>query len=109
MSGANSTAALLAGIQAYSLQQSVLANDIANANTPGFKAETVTFARTLQGQLAPQVTVAPGLMTVNGNGVDLQSVLVQLEQAAGRLNGVDSLLASQDSTLSSVVTDLEGA
>jgi flagellar basal body rod protein FlgB len=100
---------LLTGLQAYSWQQDVLANDVANANTPGFQAETVTFQKTLQGQLAPTLTTAPGLMTANGNGVDLEATLIQLEQAAGRLQGLDSLVGGSLTTVNGIVTDLEGA
>jgi flagellar basal body rod protein FlgB len=101
--------ALVAGLQAYTWQQEVLANDVANANTPGFQAENVTFQRTLQGTLAPVLTTAPGLMTLNGNGVDLEATLVQLEQAAARLQGLDGLVSGQFTTANAIITDLEGA
>jgi flagellar basal body rod protein FlgB len=100
---------LLSGLQAYSLEETVLANDVANANTPGFQAETVSFAKTLAGALKPVVVAAPGLMTPNGNGVDLEAALVQLEQVAGRLDGLDSLLGGQVTTVTNIVNDLEGA
>lgn len=100
---------LLTGAQAWSLQTTVLANDIANANTPGFQAQTVSFAQTLSGAMNPQIVSAPGLMTANGNGVNLPAVLVQLEEAAGRLQGLDSLIAARLSAINGVITNLEGA
>ncbi|MCL8208281.1 MAG: flagellar basal body protein [Actinomycetia bacterium] len=100
---------LLTGAQAWSLETTVLANDIANANTPGFQAETVSFAQALDGALTPQVVAAPGLMTANGNGVNLPATLVQLEEAAGRLQGLDSLIGARLQALNGVITNLEGA
>jgi hypothetical protein len=99
---------LMAGAEAWSLQTTVLANDIANANTPGFQAQTVSFKDMLNG-VTPQVVSAPGLMTANGNGVNLPAVLVQLEEAAGRLEGLDNLIAARLAAVNSVIANLEGA
>jgi flagellar basal body rod protein FlgB len=103
------TNALSQGLAAYTLQQNVLANDIANANTPNFQAQTVSFGRTLAGQLTATVTQAPGLMTANGNGVDVEAALVQLESNSTRLSGIDALLGGRVSATAQVLTNLQGA
>jgi flagellar basal body rod protein FlgG len=103
------TGTLAQGLSAYTLEQAVLANDVANANTPGFQAENVSFGRTLQGQITANVVQAPGLMTANGNGVNLEAALVQLETNATRLSGVDGLLQGRFTTTGQIITSLEGA
>ena len=53
---------LSSALQAAELRQQVYANNIANANTPGFKAQDVTFESLLQSQLSAQG---------NGSGVSM--------------------------------------
>jgi flagellar basal body rod protein FlgB len=100
------------------VRQRVLASDIANANTPGFTAKDVTFAASLRaalGQapganpLAPVEVAAPGLMTNNGNGVDLEAALVALEENALHTQGLAMALTDTWASLHTDVTTLAGA
>lgn len=96
----------------------VLANDVANANTPGFKAQDVTFEGALRHELGlgpgPQplqaaIVAAPGLMTPNGNGVDMEAALVDLQQTAIASQGVGQTLADQFQAQQTVLNNLQGA
>lgn len=57
---------LSSALQAAELRQQVYANNIANANTPGFKAQDVTFESLLQSKLAAQ-----GNGSASGAGVSM--------------------------------------
>lgn len=100
------------------LRTRVLANDVANANTPGFAAQDVSFAGVLRTQmglspgpnpLAPVVQSAPGLMSPNGNGVDMGQILVELQQTALASQGVGQTLADHFQTQQNVIQNLQGA
>jgi flagellar basal body rod protein FlgB len=96
-------------LQDYTLQSQVLAGDVANANTPGFQAEEVTFGQTLHGLMHPREVAAPGLMTANGNGVDLEATLSALENTSTQMQGVAALYTSRVQATQTALTDLEGA
>lgn len=96
----------------------VLANDVANANTPGFKAQDVTFEGALRQTLGlspgpkaleAAIIAAPGLMTPNGNGVDMEAALVDLQQTATASQGVGQTLADQFQAQQTVLNSLQGA
>ncbi len=96
----------------------VLANDVANANTPGYKAQDVTFEGLLRQQmgmspgpnaLSGVVISAPGLMTPNGNGVDMEQALIDLQQTATASQGVGQTLADRFLAQQTVITNLQGA
>lgn len=97
------------GQDSVSLRQRVLANDLANLNTPGFQAQDVSFAKTLSGAIKPRVVTAPGLMTANGNGVNVDATLVALEQTTYRLQGIDALMGARVQAENNVITNMEGA
>ena len=69
-------------------QQQAIAGNLANSETPGYKAQTVSFEQSLQQALGAQnggtatVTTAtdPTLPSFNGNNVDTSSQLVAAEQ-----------------------------
>jgi flagellar basal body rod protein FlgB len=100
------------------LRTRVLANDVANANTPGFQAQDATFAAVLRAQmglgpgpdpLRGVVFASPGLMTPNGNGVDLEATMVALQQTVTASQGIGQTLADHFQTQQNVITTLEGA
>jgi len=75
----NTQLALESAMSGSMLQQSVLANNLANADTPGFEPSNVNFQQTLanamsDGQSPTSVqytsTVEPQTTSANGNGVD---------------------------------------
>jgi flagellar basal-body rod protein FlgB len=109
---------LAQALTATDLRTRVLASDVANANTPGFAAKDVTFAGALRQQLglgpgpdplAGVVVAAPGLMTANGNGVDMEQALVDLQETVTASQGIGQTLADHFQTQQNVITTLEGA
>jgi hypothetical protein len=91
---------------------------VANANTPGFAAQDVTFQGVLNAKLglAPGpnalqgvVVAAPGLMTPNGNGVDMEAALVNLEQNATDAQGIGQTLADRFLAQQNVISNMQSA
>lgn len=67
---------LQSALNASSLRQQVYANNIANAQTPGFKEQSVHFNRLLQAQLKQVGVGASGALTMAANSpLDLSGVL----------------------------------
>ncbi len=71
------------------LRQSLLTNDLANANTPGFRPQDVNFQQTLagalnSGQSPTSVAFTPYTQNVvnsqNGNGVNPDTVNAQIAE-----------------------------
>ena len=86
---------LQAGLRAVSLRQAVIANNIANANTPGYRRGVVEFEKLLSeamesaggadpGGVRPEV-IHPGTTPVNalGNDVDMEMEVGELMKNAG--------------------------
>lgn len=86
-------AILQRALQAAALRQAVLAHNVANANTPGFKRSRVDFESHLQAALAaraagepadpagvaPVVAVEPGSVgRADGNNVDIELEMTQM-------------------------------
>ncbi|MCU0633268.1 MAG: flagellar hook basal-body protein [Gemmatimonadaceae bacterium] len=69
----NGMTAAAAALAMYERRQQVLANNLANANTAGFKAER-TFSRLIEGAIAATETATdrrPGTLAESGNPLDL--------------------------------------
>lgn len=116
--GAGLTSDLGQALQMSTLRQTALAGDLANANTPGYSPQNVTFAGLLKAQMGlpvgpdPLASITesdPGLMTNNGNGVDVEETLVALEQNAVWSQGLSQTLTQGFTNEQDVVTDLQGA
>ncbi len=99
-------------------RQRALAGDLANANTPGYSPQNVTFAGLLRTQMGlppgpnPLSSVTetdPGLMTNNGNGVDVEATLVALQANGLWSQGLSQALSMGFTDQQNVVTDLQGA
>jgi flagellar basal-body rod protein FlgB len=88
----------------------VIANNIANEDTPDFKANVVTFEGSLAGALehggvASADLVPEGLPSAsNGNNVDLSAEMSLLSQNNLENQSVANSLNAQFSTLSSAIT-----
>lgn len=83
----NTQMALESAMSGSLMRQSLLTNDLANANTPGFQAEDVNFQQTLQqamaaGQSPSSVSFTPFTTSeatgLNGNGVDSDETNAEL-------------------------------
>jgi flagellar basal-body rod protein FlgB len=72
-------------------RSNVIANNIANSDTPGYKEQTVSFEDQLSGALAdnniseselaninPQVVTQSGSSSSDGSGVDMEQQMVEL-------------------------------
>ncbi|HUO28969.1 MAG TPA: flagellar basal body protein [Bryobacteraceae bacterium] len=79
-----------------SLRQKLVASNIANADTPGYKTQDVNFQSSLESALeggAPQAVEVSGLPVRNdGNNVDLDREARLLAENAMRFNVAASLL-----------------
>ncbi len=89
---------LQGALEGLAMRGQIAAQNIANLGTPGYQAQGVTFAATLQqalqtGSVNPQVVTLPGAMNQSGNGVSLEQQLSLLNQVAlvqqGVMNGID--------------------
>ena len=85
----NTQLALESAMSGSMLRQSVLANDLANANTPNFRPEDVNFQQTLAGAMAggespTSVSYSPYAENVvnsqDGNGVDSDAINADIAQ-----------------------------
>lgn len=84
-------AALGSALDGLALRQRVAADDIANMDTPGFRASTVDFESSLRSALAdgevtqdavvPTITPSAATPGVNGNNVDLAGETMTAMQA----------------------------
>lgn len=78
------------GLRLLSLRQQVLSNNVANANTPGFKRSDVPFQQIMQQFISSQGTAQPATPLIrreggssikpDGNNVDIDSEMVQLAE-----------------------------
>ena len=99
------------------LRQTVIANNIANVNTPGFKRSDVSFAPELAGALAagddpgsvagvdPTVSLESGTtMRVDGNNVDIDREANNLAQTQLHFSALMAVVTKNLSTMSQIIT-----
>ncbi len=110
---------LQAALHGLNLRQQVTANNIANADTPGFKAQTVRFedklsaalsqagdARQLLDEAAPEVdTVAGRVGKADKNSVDMDQQLLTMTDTNLRYNAVAQAMSERIALYRSVITD----
>ena len=89
----------VSGLRSHQTMMDVIGNNIANVNTTGFKASTVTFQDTLSqmigGAGAPQNTTGGTNPSQVGLGVRLGSIATNFSQGASQLTGRTTDLAIQ--------------
>jgi flagellar basal-body rod protein FlgB len=121
--------ALRTGISASSLRQQVIAGNIANINTPGYKKQAVSFEDefklAVRNKMTPTLTTTdpehmPGgrdvssvqakVTTINsssmredGNNVDIDEEMSNLAENGLRYNAMAQLMGSHFSTLRTVI------
>lgn len=79
------TAAALRALDGLSMRGTVRANNVANAETPGYRAQTVDFESSLRGALrrgdpttaTAETFATPSVVDGRGNSVDLETELIQ--------------------------------
>lgn len=122
-------------LNALSLRQRLVANNIANIDTPGFKASDVDFEAQLRSAIRTKIdqvgsgltrtrprhldvnggvgaSLAPRVVTDNGgsmrvdrNNVDIDQQMIKLSESAITYSALAQLAASRYSLLESIVTD----
>ena len=97
-------------------KQNVILDNVANAETPGYKAKTVTFEETFRSRLQqagddrqelrqvlensrPQVRELPGVTRMDDNGVNVTEQSVEMVRNAYQLQYVMSAVNSELNTL----------
>ena len=104
------------GMAGANLREQVLANNLANANTPGFKRSDVDFHDALAqafaaGDNSTQLSnMTFGIqsdsgttMTADGNNVDVDTEMADLSQNSLDYEGMTSVLASRVSILKTAI------
>lgn len=119
----NSITALERGLDYASLQQKVIANNIANVDTPNYKAKSANFqkvmeevqnsfdakrtdARHFEFSSAPKSSMLAkksGAYHENGNSVDLDAEMANLAENQLYYNALADRLSSKFSSLSNVI------
>jgi flagellar basal-body rod protein FlgB len=104
----NTQLALESAMSGSMLRQSVLANDLANANTPDFRPEDVNFQQTLatamaDGQSPTSVSYSPYSEnvenTADGNGVDSDAVNAEISENGLLYQDMTQIAATREGIL----------
>lgn len=113
-------AALQVALRGLSARQRVIADNVANVDTPGFKASEVRFEAELRRALASRVqpaavklveispTVVPLTGTTvraDGNNVDIERELLLLTETSLRYGAVARTLGERLGLLQTILTD----
>ena len=83
----------IAGLNAHQERMDVVANDVANVNTVGYKQSAITFKEALVSTVTPPATGTPGKQV--GQGVAVSGITRDFSQGAITESGVSSHLAIQ--------------
>lgn len=114
----NTQLALESAMSGSMLRQSVLTNDLANADTPGFKPEDVNFQQTLasamsDGQSPTSVTYSPFVENVSnsqdGNGVDSDTVNADIAENGLLYQDFTQIAAAREGILESAMNNTASA
>jgi flagellar basal-body rod protein FlgB len=101
-------ATLEAAMRGASLRQTLLTDNIVNAETPGYQRQDVNFQATLagaleSGQALEGVAFAPevqqGVAGPNGNGVNLDQEATQLAKNGLDYQALTQILGARDTTM----------
>ena len=104
----NTQLALESAMSGSMLRQSLLSNDLANANTPNFRPEDVNFQQTLasavgEGRSPNAVTYTPYAENVvnseDGNGVDSDAVSAEIAQNGLLYQDLTQIAAAREGIL----------
>jgi flagellar basal-body rod protein FlgB len=91
-----------------STRQKLVASNLANADTPGYKAKDIDFKREFESQtgMEPSTVEVPGLAAKNdGNNVDVDREARMLSENAMRFNIASTLVRGQISQIRSAIQD----
>lgn len=111
-----SLVALERAIAGAALRHDVLASNLANANTPGYRRQDVDFHSALERALAAGTTAdvraarfaaapdASGPVRVDGSNVDVEREMASLVQNAEEYQALVATLRAQTRVLATVIT-----
>jgi len=93
------------------LRQSLLTNNLANVNTPGYKRRDVSFDMALEGEQKKLglsnrdsgITTDNSSIRVDGNNVDMETEVMGLAETETRYNALTEMTAGYFSDLKSVI------
>ncbi len=114
----NTQLALESAMSGSMLRQSVLTNDLANANTPNFQPEDVNFQQTLasamaNGQSPTSVSYTPYTEDVvnsqDGNGVDSDTVNAEIAENGLLYQDMTQIAAAREGILQSAMNTTTAA
>lgn len=100
------------------LRQSVLTNDLANADTPGFQPEDVNFQQTLASAMADgrspsSVSYSPYVENVtnsqDGNGVDSDTVNAEIAENGLLYQDITQIAAAREGILQTAMNNTSAA
>jgi flagellar basal-body rod protein FlgB len=96
-----------------STRQKLVASNIANADTPGYKAQDLDFENSLQSMMdgaSPRPTAVEGLSSKNdGNNVDLDREARMLAENSMRFSVASSLMRSNLQTVKEAIREVPTA
>lgn len=114
----NTQLALESAMSGSLMRQSLLANDLANADTPGFQPEDVNFQSTLQqamsaGESPSDVTFTPytesQVTQSNGNGVDSDTVNADIAENGLLYDDLTQVAAAREGILETAMNTTTSA
>jgi flagellar basal-body rod protein FlgB len=95
------------------MRQTLLTNNVANADTPGYRREDVDFQATLRNAMASgeeslsrvqfQPEAQPGAAGPNGNGVNIDQESAQLSENGLTYQALTQVLGARDGILRSAM------
>jgi flagellar basal-body rod protein FlgB len=96
-----------------STRQKLVARNVANADTPGYKTQDIDFdsemKRVMDGSSTPTILEAPGLVTKNdGNNVSLDREARMLAENTLRFNIATQLLRGQIRHIRTAINEGKG-
>jgi flagellar basal-body rod protein FlgB len=95
-----------------SARQKLVASNIANADTPGYKTQDIDFQTEFAGAIAgpPRAQQVSGLVTKNdGNNVNLDREARLLSENALRFSMASNLMRGQIQSIKSAIKEGQGA
>jgi flagellar basal-body rod protein FlgB len=104
--------ALEAAMRGSELRQSLLTNNLANADTPGYQSEDVNFQSTLQSALQSGQSPAsvnftpysePGAVSADGNGVDEEQDSADLASNGLLYEDLTAVAAQRETILTTAI------
>ncbi|WP_042275362.1 flagellar basal body rod protein FlgB [[Clostridium] dakarense] len=96
-------------LDATDLRGKVIANNIANANTPGYKRKYVSFEESLKGKMEDKAKIEvkkddTSIVREDGNNVDLENEKVNQAATTLQYNALVSLTNTKIAMMKSVIS-----